>query len=107
MNNALYDTECYAPKEVHNVAAPKNIEQEIKDLNEAIEFIRLRGGVVDFPNGIMEPDQVIAEQEKAELVIKKIEPELIIRRFNPDKDKFLTLDEEIKLAKESKNENNP
>jgi hypothetical protein len=79
LNGSLYDGKCYAPKEIRLVATPQNIEQEIKDLNEAIQFIRSRGGIVDFPNGIKEPDQVLAEQEKEELIIEKA-PGLIIER---------------------------
>ena len=80
LNGSLYDGTCYAPKEIRLVATPQSIEQGIKDLNEAIEFVRLRGGIVDFPNGIKEPSQVITEQEKAELVIEKA-PGLIIKRI--------------------------
>jgi len=54
LNGSLYDSECYAPKEIRIVATPQSIEQEVKDLNECIQFIQARGGVIDFPNGIKE-----------------------------------------------------
>jgi hypothetical protein len=69
LNGSLYDGECYAPKEVRIVAAPQSLEREVKDLNEAVQFIQSRGGVVDFPDGIKEPN---IDGPKPELVIQKI-----------------------------------
>jgi hypothetical protein len=108
LNGSLYDGECYAPKEVRIVASPQSLEREVKDLNEAIEFIRLRGGVIDFPNGIMEPDKIKALQEKEELVIKKVQPEFTIRKADTNEEiKCFTLDEMSNQVKETpKDESN-
>lgn len=57
LDGKLYDGVCYAPKEIRLVAKPQRFEQEIKDLNEAIEYIQIRGGVVEFPNGIKDPSE--------------------------------------------------
>ena len=83
LNGTFYDTECYAPKEIRITAMPKNLEQEVKDLNEAIQIIESRGGVVEFPNGIKEPGEEIpgiveprapvSEDIKEELVIKRVD----------------------------------
>ena len=57
LNGSLYDSECYAPKEVRLVATPQSLERGVKDLNEAIQFVQSWGGVIEFPNGIKDPSE--------------------------------------------------
>lgn len=110
LNGSLYDGECYAPKEIKLVATPQSLEREVKDLNEAIEFIRLRGGIVDFPDGIKEPGMVIAKRQEEELVIKEA-PELTIRHADTgevikqySKEDFESLSSLFKKKEPSKDE---
>jgi hypothetical protein len=57
LSGSLYDGVCYAPKEIRLVATAQSIEQEVKDLNEAISYLYARGGIVTFPDGIKDPNE--------------------------------------------------
>lgn len=113
LNGSLYDGECYAPKEVRIVASPQSLEREVKDLNEAIEFIRSRGGVVDFPNGIKDPSEgppsIVdkpAIESPVESTTEQVDEITLISRPPTEQPKF-SLDDLFKSKEPSNDEDNP
>lgn len=102
LNGSLFDAECYAPKEIKLVATPQSLEEEVKDLNECIQFIQARGGVVEFPNGIKDINEESPDVVKPRVESTSDEITLISRP--PDEDKQLFSLDDLFKRKDSTNE---